>query len=183
MKPIKTRIILTAIALILAQPINAATSAATLQLQSQIRMLENKVRALEAKVRTSQARSSLTPITRPGSAALSAASISSAQLNQINARLNKIMQVLQITSTDVTLKSPGNLRIESGSNININSAGNLNMEANLEATVTSTGITHIKGGTVKLNNGTQPVARVGSKTAGNPASQSVLDGSKNILVP
>ena len=49
--------------------------------------------------------------------------------------------------------------------------------------VNSAGITSIKGSIVKLNEGTQPAARIGSKTVGNQASQTVTDGDATVLVP
>ena len=50
-------------------------------------------------------------------------------------------------------------------------------------TVNAGSVLNLKGAIIKLNNGGKPAARMGSKTAGNKATQTIIDGSRTVLIP
>ena len=184
MQQLHHRIITTTlICLSLVNPSLHAAAPTTQQLQNDIKSLQSKIKSLEARQRTlSRA---------PASSTRTANSTGNNQLNEINAKLDKIMQVLQITTSGVTIKSNGNMTIHAKNTLTVKSDSSLKLEGKAKADLKSGGamtidgqaITSIKGSIVKLNNGTKPIARVGSKTVGSSNSQQIIDGSTKVLVP
>ena len=80
--------------------------------------------------------------------------------------LQDLTKFIKVSGAEFTLKAPVNLVIEATS-ININASAILN----------------VKGSMIKLNNGGKPAARLGSRTVGNQAAQTIVDGSPTVLIP
>jgi len=84
----------------------------------------------------------------------------SAKMMELEARIAKLEKALRVEAngTNLVLSCPGTLKI-------------------------SAAIAEINGGILKLNNGSKPVAGVGSMTSGNPGAQTIITGSPTILIP
>ena len=137
-------------------------------------------------------------------------STASASSDAVLAALQKdmaaIKQVLQISTSAVTLASPGALILHAGGKATVQAGGELVLHAGSKATLqaggalklksvstvdleaakidlNSSGVALIRGTKISLNNGSKPVAFSGGKTAGSSTVQLIVDGSSSVLVP
>ena len=87
-------------------------------------------------------------------------------LQQQVKELQALTKFIKVSGAEVTLKAPVKMVIEA-TNLTINAGA----------------ILDLKGSIIKLNNGSKPAARLGSKTAGNQATQTIVDGSPTVFMP
>ncbi|MBT8070747.1 MAG: hypothetical protein KJO80_09980 [Gammaproteobacteria bacterium] len=90
-----------------------------------------------------------------------------ARIKELEAQLKKIESVLDIDSggTTVVLKSKSKLKITAPA-----------------VEIEGQSFTEVKGGLIKLNGGTKPVARLGDTVAGGPGTGSIVTGSPSVMV-
>lgn len=114
------------------------------------------------------------------------------QVQALQAQVAALQSVLVVTPTGATLQalnltvsspqgvviqSQKNVAITAGMTMNFQSGTSLSMKGNTIATVEGAGGLNLRGATVKLNNGSKPMATLGSAVAGGK----VVSGSATIL--
>lgn len=114
------------------------------------------------------------------------------QVQTLQAQVAALQSVLVVTPTGATLQalnltvsspqgvviqSQKNVAITAGMTMSFQSGASLSMKGNTIATVEGAGGLNLRGATVKLNNGTKPMATLGSAVAGGK----VASGSTTIL--
>lgn len=166
------------------EPIRTAHAAALApeQVTVELNALKSRVSQLETRTRT----------TTPG------ATTSDPAVAALQKEVSALTQVLQISGSGVTLKSPGTLTIQAGSGLAISAgagstidvASSLKLRSHsaldLESAqvgLKATGAALIQGAAIRLNNGTKPAAFMGAKTQGGSTSQTIVDGSATVLLP
>ncbi len=122
-------------------PVALAATPTTDQLLSQIQALQTKVAAIESTTLTARTATTTTEST----------------LAALQAKVDNMANVLQVTSNQVLLKTPGAIAIEAGSTFSVYAGGNVNIRG--------IGSTTLTGAPVKLNGGTKPVAYSGGTSA------------------
>ncbi|GAA0426566.1 hypothetical protein GCM10009133_38920 [Cocleimonas flava] len=88
--------------------------------------------------------------------------------------LEPLTEKIKVIGPNITFETQGTIEFKA-TNINFKASGILNMN--------TSGTLNLKGSMIKMNNGNKPAARLGSKTAGTQAMQTVLDGSPTVLIP
>ena len=109
------------------------------------------------------------------------------RLAAAEAKLAQLLQVLQVSGSNVTLKAGGTLSLQGGQRVNASAGHELRLEAGgpmalksgATMNVRSAGPFEVRGSLVRLNGGGRPIAYLGSKIA----SGIVSEGSKTVLVP
>ena len=162
--------------MILTTPLFAADTATEAKLKADIEQLQRQVASLQKTLAVNNRAPTTDRSAVPTSP--TQASVEN-EIAQINAKLDKIVQVLQISGSNVTLTATGNLNLESNAAILLKSSGTLTVDGGGGAQLRSDGVTKIDGSVVKLNNGGKSIARIGSKTVNG----TVIDGSTTVFVP
>ncbi len=109
------------------------------------------------------------------------------RLAAAEAKLAQLLQVLQVSGSNVTLKAGGTLSLQGGQRVNASAGHELRLEAGgpmalksgATMNVRSAGPFEVRGSLVRLNGGGRPIAYLGSKIA----SGIVSEGSRTVLVP
>jgi len=101
----------------------------------------------------------------------------------LNARVDGILQVLQITSQGVTLQSSRALILRAADDLMIQGQKKTSVESAGNLLVKSAGKSEIEGSLVIFNHGSRPVAFQGGQTAGSAIQHVINSGSPTVLVP
>lgn len=144
------------------------------ELQQQVLQLQTQIQLLDQRTATT---------TAPARSPVPAAPSIETQLAQLSARVDSILQVLQITSQGVTLQSNRALTLRAADDLVVQSQNKTTVESSGTLTVRSAGRTEIEGGLVVLNKGSKPVAFLGGQTAGSATQHIINSGSSTVLVP
>ncbi len=119
------------------------------------------------------------------------------QVQTLQAQVAALQSVLKVTPAGATLQAPtvsiltsGDTVIQSGKGITVRAATSIGVQSQVDvslkagatATIESTATTHLKGGILKLNDGSKPLATVGSQVQvpGQPIGQ-IVTGSPTLL--
>jgi hypothetical protein len=108
-------------------------------------------------------------------------------LAALKTKVDQLGQVLQVSGNSVTLKSTGALTVDAAGGLTLKSAGQaqlesgagLDIKSNGNASIGAAGTLNIKGASIRLNNGSQAAARVGSAVSGGVVNA----GSATVLLP
>lgn len=122
-------------------PVALAATPTADQLLSQIQALQTKVTAIEGTTVATRASTTTTE----------------SALSALQAKVDNMANVLQVTSNQVLLKTPGAIAIEAGSTFSVYAGGNVNIRG--------IGSTTLSGAPVKLNGGSKPVAYSGGTSS------------------
>lgn len=150
-----------------APPSNDELQRQVLQLQGQVQLLEQRTAGTSA----------------PSRGAVPTAPSIETQLAQLSARVDGILQVLQITSQGVTLQSNRSLTLRAAEDLIIQGQKKTTVESAGTLKIKSAGKSEIEGSLVVFNKGSKPVAFQGGQTAGNANQHIISSGSPTVLVP
>ena len=108
------------------------------------------------------------------------------QVQSLQAQMAALQSVLQIAPNGaVTLLSPVTVTIQAGMNVSVSAGQNITVKANGAASIEGKGgALDLKGGPIKLNGASKPVATVGSlvQVPGQPIGQ-ITTGNPSVLAP
>jgi len=152
-----TAVVAFTLGLVTQSQIARAATPTTDQLLSQIQALQTKVATVEGTALTTRATATTT-----GSA-----------LAALQARVDAMAQVLQVTPGKVLLKTPGDISVEAGGGLLLKAMGDTSLVAGVKmsatagstVTITGVGTTTVSGSYVKLNGGSKPVSHDGGTSA------------------
>jgi len=105
------------------------------------------------------------------------------QVQALQAQIAALQSVLQIAPNGaVTIQSPATVTIRAGTNIAVSAGQNLSVRGSAATTIEGAGTLDLKGGLIKHNGGTKPLATVGSQVQvpGQPIGQ-ITTGSGTVL--
>lgn len=130
-------------------PVALAATPTTDQLLSQIQALQTKVTAIESSTLSTR----------------TATTTTESRLAALQAKVDNMANVLQVTPTRVLLKTAGEISIEAGTKVSTTAGSTYAVTAGSTVTITGMGTTTLNGSFVKLNGGSKPVSYNGGTSA------------------
>ena len=122
-------------------PVALAATPTTDQLLSQIQTLQSRVTAIEGTSRTT-----------------STASATETALAALQAKVDNMASVLQVTQGNVLLKTAGDISIEAAGKVSTKAGMTYAVNAASTVNITGVGTTTLNGSFVRLNNGNKAVS-------------------------
>lgn len=123
-------------------PVALAATPTTDQLLSQVQALQTKVATIEATLLPSRA----------------SATTTESQLAALQAKVDNMATVLQVTQGNVLLTATGDISIEAKGRVSTKAGSTYAVSAASTVHIAGMGTTTLNGSTVKLNNGTKGVS-------------------------
>lgn len=102
------------------------------------------------------------------------------------AALEKVVSVdpagnVTIKAINITLEAAGSIKIKGASAVSIEGMGNVEVKGGATIEVKAGGAVDLKGGVVRLNGGTHPVARVGDPVTVAGPTGTIINGNPTVM--